>query len=273
MATEEGLQLETNEADWWTVHRADSPIIGTAIHNGHEVLLEVEKQMAIDEEDRLREEDPFTEFIIRDVPNRIVFHRSRFAVDLNRPRDQAVYLSEEQSWGLHVWNEAPTPSMIAQSLSMHDQYYAMLEAMLKGLEERFGTFVVLDVHSYNHRRAGADAPATDPGEAPEINIGTFSMPRMKWAHIVDPFIDALRSYDIRGKHLDVRENIAFQGQGQQTRFIHETFPVSGCAIAIEFKKFFMDEWSGWPNRQALMDMRALIKATLPVLEEAIRAHS
>ena len=39
---------------------------------------------------RLREEDPFTEFFIRDVPNRIVVHQSRFAVDLNRNRDLAI---------------------------------------------------------------------------------------------------------------------------------------------------------------------------------------
>jgi hypothetical protein len=52
----------------------------------------LEEQMALLEGDRLREEDPFTEYTIRDLPNRIAFHRSRFAVDLNRPRDEAVYL-------------------------------------------------------------------------------------------------------------------------------------------------------------------------------------
>src|SRR5680860_1001536 len=86
------LTIETDVADWWTVHRGDSPILGTAIHNGHEVQRSVEKNIALNEEERLREEDPFTEFIIRDVPNRIIFHRSRFAVDLNRARDEPVCL-------------------------------------------------------------------------------------------------------------------------------------------------------------------------------------
>jgi len=267
------LTIETDVADWWTVHRGDSPILGTAIHNGHEVQRSVEKNIALNEEERLREEDPFTEFIIRDVPNRIIFHRSRFAVDLNRARDEAVYLSPEQSWGLKVWDKEPTDEMVETSLLIHDEYYNMLEATLSGLEEHYGTFVVLDVHSYNHRREGADAAPTDPSAAPEINIGTFSMPRRKWAYIVDPLTEALKTFEFNGHHLDIRENVAFEGKGEQTKFIHEKFPSSGCAIAIEFKKFFMDEWSGRPNESALLAMREMITSALPVLEKAIQKGS
>ncbi len=36
------------------------PIVATAIHNGHDVRPEVRELLAISEEDRLREEDPFT---------------------------------------------------------------------------------------------------------------------------------------------------------------------------------------------------------------------
>ena len=86
------LELTVGEADWWTVHRGNSPVVATAIHNGRGVPPELAARMRLPAEDRLREEDPFTEFIIRDVPNRIVVHRSRFAVDLNRSRDQAIYL-------------------------------------------------------------------------------------------------------------------------------------------------------------------------------------
>ena len=41
--------------------------------------------------------------------------------------------------------------------------------------------------------------------------------------------------------------MAFQGRGALTRFVHERHPEHGCAIALEFKKFFMDEWSGAPD--------------------------
>ena len=87
LASDEALKVETGGADWWTLYRGYSPILATAIHNGHEVRSAVKALMAISDNDRLREEDPFTEFVIRDVPNRIVFHRSRFEVDLNRARE------------------------------------------------------------------------------------------------------------------------------------------------------------------------------------------
>ncbi len=80
--------------------------------------------------------------------------------------------------------------------------------------------------------------------APDINIGTFSMPRELWAPVLDPLIETMRAFDFNGRRLDVRENVAFQGKGELTRFVHERYPGRGCAIALEFRKFFMDEWTG-----------------------------
>jgi hypothetical protein len=269
MPRERDFRLLTEPTDWWTVHRGASSIVGTAIHNGHEVLPDLERNMAISEDDRLREEDPFTEYVIRDIPNRIIFHRSRFGVDLNRQREEAVYLSPEQAWGLDIWKQRPSRGMIDPLLKIYDDYYTMLETVLGNIEEQFGRFVVLDIHSYNHRRGGADMPEDPAQSRPDINIGTFSMDRARWAHVVDPFMDALRQCSFAGRTLDVRENVAFQGKGQQTRFIHESFPKTGCAIAVEFKKVFMDEWTGRPDRDALVSMRRMIGAAVPVLESAL----
>ncbi|WP_348598727.1 N-formylglutamate amidohydrolase [Phyllobacterium sp. SB3] len=257
-------------SDWWSVHCGCSPIIATAIHNGDLVRSSVEEVMTISRDERLREEDPFTEFLIRDVPNRIIFHRSRFEVDLNRARDQAVYVSPEQAWGINVWKTKPGKELVEESLKLHDAYYGMLREFLTEHEKRHGRFVVLDTHSYNHRRDGPDAPHGDPKKMPEINIGTFSMDRDRWAFLIDPFIEKLRALTFCGRSLDVRENISFQGKGEQTRFIHEAFPQNGCAIAIEFKKFFMDEWTGQPDENALKELRALIASVLPVLEERLQ---
>ena len=69
--------------------------------------------------------------------------------------------------------------------------------------------------------------------------------------------------------MDVRENIAFQGRGEQTRFVHTEFPETGCAIAVEFKKFFMDEWTGKPDSEALAAVRAMVRSTLPLLESIL----
>lgn len=255
---------------WWKAQRGASPVIGTAIHDGHAVRRNLLRKMALEADERLREEDPFTAQTILDLPNRIVFHRSRFEVDLNRARDGAVYLRPEQAWGLKVWREQPSQAEVEQVLSVHDAYYEMLESYLRGVEARYGRFVVLDIHSYNHRRAGPAAPPTAGSEAPEINVGTSSMDRARWAPVVDAFMAFAADFDFLGRRLDVRENVAFQGRGEQTRFVHERFAENGCAIAVEFKKVFMDEWTGAPDRQAIAALRGLIAASVPVLERALQ---
>lgn len=269
----EPLAISPGADDLWSVHRADSPLIGTSIHNGHSVRDELLAQMELDEPGRLREEDPFTEYTIRDVPNRVVFHRSRFEIDLNRARDGAVYLTPEQAWGLKVWRETPADDLVTRSLGVHDAYYAMLDQMLGDIANRFGQFVLLDIHSYNHRRSGPDGEATPEEKAPTINIGTFSMDRARWAHVLDPFIEHLRSYELNGRSMDVRENVAFDGKGEQTRFVHANFAQSGCAIAVEFKKVFMDEWTGAPDTEVLRLLRRMIAESLPVLESALKARA
>lgn len=254
----------------WSVERSFSPLVGTAIHNGGHVRGDLVDRFFLSQAERLREEDPFTELFIRDLPNRIIFHRSRFEIDLNRARDMAVYVRPEQAWGLEVWRDALPQQVIDASLALHDAYYAMLEQMLAGIESMHGGFVLLDVHSYNHRRDGADAEPTDPQKAPVINIGTFSMDRARWAPLLDAFMDALSAQKVRGACLDVRENVAFEGRGEQTRFVHERFARTGCAIAVEFKKVFMDEWTGEPFPETLEELRAALSATLPVLEDRLR---
>ena len=246
---------------WWTVQRGAGPVVASAIHDGHGLRAEVAAAMKLADLDRLREEDPFTGLAIVDVPTHIVVHRSRFEFDLNRAAGDAVYETPEQCWGLDVWQDRLAPASIERSLAIHAAYYRMLVHLLDEVAAAHDRFVLIDVHSYNHRRDGAGAAPTDPAKAPDINIGTFSMPREQWAAVVDPLIEAMRGFDFNGRRLDVRENIAFQGKGEQTRFVHDRYPMRGCAIALEFKKFFMDEWSGEPDPVELAAMRRLITFT------------
>ncbi|WP_332304059.1 N-formylglutamate amidohydrolase [Rhizobium sp. GR12] len=257
---------------FWSIDFGNSPVIGTAIHDGHFIRPAVVSWMALSPEQRLREEDPFTGEMIAGLTNRIVVHHSRFEADLNRASDQAIYLKPEQSWGLEVWKQTPPEEATRQSLDFHADYYAMLETVLSTIERRHGAFVALDVHSYNHRRQGAAEPPTVQAEAPDINIGTFSMDRGRWSDVVSAVGRHLASATIGGRRLDVRENVAFQGKGEQTRFIHERFAENGCAIAVEFKKFFMDEWTGKPDARVVSDIRATIAALQPVLEECLRSR-
>ncbi|HEX2803260.1 MAG TPA: N-formylglutamate amidohydrolase, partial [Sphingomicrobium sp.] len=196
--------------------------------------------------------------------------RSRFEFDLNRPPEGALYLRPEESWGLEVWKTQPDADFVQRSLDIHSRYFRMLEQLLDGVAGRHERFVLIDVHSYNHRRQGPDSPATPVEEAPDINIGTFSMPRDHWGFLLDPLIEALRGFNFNGRKLDVRENVAFEGRGYQTRFIHERYPLRGCAIALEFKKFFMDEWSGVPDQAELAAMRRFVGFMASKCEELLQ---
>src|SRR5690606_13031878 len=62
----------------WSMARGISPLVGTAIHDGHLVHDGLASRMALSAKERLREEDPFTARFIQDMSNRIVVHRSRF---------------------------------------------------------------------------------------------------------------------------------------------------------------------------------------------------
>jgi hypothetical protein len=129
--------------------------------------------------------------------------------------------------------------------------------------------VVFDLHSYNHRRDGPEAPPADPELNPEVNVGTGTMDRERWGPVVDAFMGSLRAFDYRGRRLDVRENVKFRG-GQFSRWIHENFPTAACSLAIEFKKFFMDEWSGEPDPVQLDAIRTALATSVPAVLEVLR---
>ncbi|MGD8486566.1 MAG: N-formylglutamate amidohydrolase [Chloroflexota bacterium] len=244
------------------------PIVATAVHNGHELRPEVAALIALPEADRLREEDPFTGIWTSVVTNQLVALRSRFEVDLNRPRDKAVYREPADAWGLRLWREELPPEVVERSLQEYDAFYAETARICSELERRYGRFVVLDLHSYNHRRQGPDAPADDPQANPEVNVGTGSMDRDRWGGLVDRFMADLRAHEFLGRQLDVRENVRFQG-GYLSRWIHEQYPESGCCLAIEFKKFFMDEWTGVLSPEEYEAIPQALEATLPGLLESL----
>jgi N-formylglutamate amidohydrolase len=217
--------------------------------------------LAIDEATRLREEDPYTGRVAELAPTSIVPWRSRFEVDLNRPRDQAVYRTPAEAWGLELWRTPCTDEHVARALAQYDAFYALLARVLRAHAESHGRFVVLDVHSYNHRRDGAPA---DPSKNPEINIGIGSLDRTRWGRVVDRFSDDLRACEVRGHRLDVRANVKFEG-GELCRWVHRTFPETGCALAVELKKTFMDEWTGALDERHLVELGTAIAATFPGL--------
>jgi N-formylglutamate amidohydrolase len=227
----------------WQIEYGDGPLVACAVHDGHAVRPDVAACLRLDSNQRLYEEDPYTGAWTSIAPTRIIARRSRFEVDYNRPREKAVYITPEDAWGLDVWKCSPPLEMVAESLQAYDAFYADLRRLLEQLVARHGKVVVFDLHSYNHIRGGAGGVAAEADGNPEVNLGTGTMVRSAWSSIVDRWLAAMRSFDFMGRRLDVRENVKFFG-GQIPRWIHENFPHTVCALAIEVKKFFMNEWTG-----------------------------
>ncbi len=257
-----------NNSNLWKFEQGHGPLIATAIHDGHDLRPEVADLMELPAAERLREEDPYTGSWVDIAPTSIVARRSRFEVDLNRPREKAVYVHPDDCWGLNVWREPLTDEMIDASLQEYDEYYSFLHELLTQAEADHGKFILLDIHSYNHRRHGPEEAAEPMTENPEINIGTGTMDRTRWAPVVDRFIADLRSFDFMGRKLDVRENVKFKG-GNQVKWVHENFPETGCGLAIEFKKFWMDEWTGKKGEDHVREIGRALRSTIPGLLEEL----
>jgi N-formylglutamate deformylase len=258
-----------NEHLIWNSHIGDGPLIATAIHDGHQLRKEVAELISLNDQEQLREEDPFTGEWAVIANTRIIGIRSRFEVDLNRPRDKAVYIKPEDAWGLKVWKSEPSTELVSRSLAQYDAFYNEVYKILNEKLKKHKRLVVLDLHSYNHRREGPHGPHAYPESNPEVNIGTGTMDRDFWARIVDPFISDLRAYDFFARTLDVRENVKFKG-GNFSGWIHRKFPESVCSIAVEFKKFFMDEWTGEPDRKQLEKITLALQSTIPGILQTLK---
>src|SRR5690554_5143935 len=92
-----GMKVEINDLG--------SALLATAIHDGHDIRPEARRYIDLDDFSRLRKEDPYTEVLAGVAGNRIISATSRFEVDLNRSRNDAIYRTPEQSSGLKVWKD------------------------------------------------------------------------------------------------------------------------------------------------------------------------
>lgn len=248
--------------------RYDSSIVCTAIHNGHELCTAVQKNLAVSNEIQLYEEDPFTENFTKICNNRIVATTSRFEIDLNRNSEKCIYLEPADAWGLQTRIKPPSAEIITASKKKYFEFYRKTEEYLRKMEAKFGKFFVWDIHSYNHHRLGTNAPFDDPQKNPDIMLGLNNMDP-SWYFLVEKIKNTFDEHDFFGRKLAVTTNGKFPG-GNFSRWIHNTFPSSACCIAIEFKKIFMDEWTGvlFPEKQQklieiLASVNGLIISELP----------
>jgi N-formylglutamate amidohydrolase len=241
-------------------------VVAVALHDGHAVRDEVAPLFAIAEAERLREEDPYTAAWTSIGSTRIIARRSRFEVDLNRSAERAVYRTPGEAWGLKVWKEPLADDVYERSRAIRADFYAEVGEVLRKLLKQHERLVVYELHTYNHHRQGPGAPFDDAEFNPQVNLGTaHNAPR--WRPVLERFKRDLCEFDFPGGQLDVRENVKFTG-GYFAQWLGENFSDTVCNLCIEFKKFFMDEWTSKLDEGLHRAISSALASTVPgVLEE------
>lgn len=247
----------------------NGPFVATGIHDGHSVRDKLKDRFKLTDQERLREEDPYTGEIARQFDNYIIARRSRFEVDLNRPPDNAVYRKPEDAWGLHVWKEPITDAEVEESMKLYHHFYEQTAAKLAEIIDAYGFVVVYDLHSYNHRREGPDSPPAKQEGNPDIDILTTNIHLDRWGPVLDKLKEVLRNYPYPDGPLDVREEVRFEGKKSHfMQWLLERFQEKAFVPSIEFKKIFMDEWTGEPDQHKLDHLKkAMLETVAPILKE------
>lgn len=205
-----------------------SPFIGSAIHNGGQVVEGFADPLRVSQDERHYEEDPFTAQLVDALPIVLVGQDSRYMYDLNRDPQHCIYT---EAWGKQVWQRPLKKSEKEALLKRHQSYYRVLGALLNVLGERFSATLLYDMHSYNYKRI--------EGHPPLFNIGT---------HFIDarftPVINHLQqTLSTIAETFDGERAVCdevFYGKGYQAAFCSAHHPDCLC-IPLEVKKLFMDE--------------------------------
>jgi N-formylglutamate deformylase len=246
--------VEADPCDAWDLVLGDGPVLAAAIHDGHRMRDSLRTHLVATDDQLRRDEDPLTGVLTSAGDARLTARNSRFQADLNRPRDKAISSDPEDTWGMRIWRDLPEPEVEA-SQREHQRFYAMASALVEALLARWGCVFVLDIHSYNHRRAGAHAPPADPAGNPDIDLGVTTLDATRWGPTMRRFAQALRETPLRGNTPDVRDNVRYEGGGHFPEWLHSTFGGPVCAVSLEYKKVYMDEWTAQADIAALDDLR------------------
>jgi len=248
-------RIPTAQTRNWNLVVADGPVLATAVHGGHDIRASLRPWLLIDDHQRMREEDPLTDYFITTADSFLRVNTSRFECDVNRSRDLCFTADPAKTWGLRVWSPDVPASERARSQAIHDRFRDLLEATCRGLIEEHGAVLVLDIHSYNHRRAGAEQPAAPQHQNPDIDLGVTTLSKPVYAGLIEAMTRRLAAVPVLGRAPDVRENIRYPDGGDFPEWLHERFGDDACVLTLEYKKVFMDEWTGTADIPTLQALR------------------
>ncbi|WP_374602986.1 N-formylglutamate amidohydrolase [Arenimonas sp.] len=245
---------DAGSGDWHILSRP-GPVLATAIHDGHGIRPSLLPYLAISDADRRREEDPLTGVLCTVGDTAVQVRSSRFAYDLNRPRAKAISTDPADTWGLKIWRDDLPASEVDASLARYDRFYQDITRLIEQRLERWGSLLLLDIHSYNHRRDGAGAPAADAAGNPDIDLGVTTLDPARWGDMVADFTAVLSRSQAGNPAPDVRRNIRYPTGGHFPEWVYARYGSDVCTISLEYKKIFMDEWTSQADLAELEGLR------------------
>lgn len=201
-----------------------------AVHDGHQFRKELWEKCLHSEYDRWYEEDPCTQEFVKSHPIVIAGRDSRFEYDLNRSPENAIY---EDAWGKKLWKHPLTQKEHQLSLQKHHNFYSVVGALVKKVEEKFGVAVVYDMHSYNWVRWDREVPV--------VNLGTHNIDNERFGNLVELWRQSLSELKLpNGIESTSKCDDTFFGNGYFLKYITENFK-NTLVLATEFKKIYCDE--------------------------------
>lgn len=223
------------------------PFLCTAIHDGSELRPELKQKSALNDYERWYEEDPFTGLFIDSMPITIVGHDSRFEYDLNRAPSTAIY---EEAWGKVVWKKKLSKSEKDQSLQKHAEYYSVLKCLVHEIEEKFGSCLLFDMHSYNYKRWKRQVPL--------FNIGIENVDSDRFKDTINNWKEALAEIEVPNEKSICAINDVFYGRGYNAVFIKEHFK-NTLVLPTEVKKVYCNEETGEEYPEIIQSLQIQLK--------------
>ena len=225
-----------------------SPMVCTAIHNGHRLRDDLKKAFLLSKDERFYEEDPYTDELVSSFPIVLIGNDSRFEYDLNRAKTLSTYY--KTAWNKQVWDKPLSPKQRAFSHAKHESFYNVLEAIITRLEMMFNNSIIFDMHSYNHQRIEKDTPT--------FNIGSGQIDVERWGSICQHFECELNKITLPNLAVRAATDEVFQGRGYLIAHINAHFD-NTLVLPVEVKKVFMDESKGEVYPLVLEELKAGVK--------------
>lgn len=226
-----------------------------AVHNGNQFRKELWDNCIHTAYERWYEEDPATKEMVQTHPIVIAGCDSRFEYDLNREPERAIY---EDAWGKKLWHEPPPKKAIEKSLEKHNNFYRVVDALIRKIEDKFSICIVYDMHSYNWKRWDR--------EVPTWNLGTSNVDRNRFEEDIESWRSILEKTPLPNRIKSTSKiNDTFYGNGYFLKHITNTFH-NTLVLATEISKVYCDELEQimYPE---------VVHAVENYLKEALKTHA